>query len=92
VAIRGKIGLVEKKSVRLGRAMAKDREYWKRKEHFDKYGVWPASAKKAPLSAAQGADKAAKPVIRDTNLSLQYDNDGNPIHGEPGGYTKDGGH
>lgn len=72
--------------------MAKDREYWKRKEHFDKYGVWPASAKKAPLSAAQGADKASKPVIRDTNLSLQYDNDGNPIETEPTGYCKYCGH
>jgi hypothetical protein len=69
--------------------MPKDREYWKRKEHFDKYGVWPAKAKAAPLSVAQ--QNAPKPM-RETDLSRQYDNDGNPRYSEPSGYTQDGGH
>lgn len=56
--------------------MPKDRDYWKRKEHFEKYGVWPAKAEKAPLSKVQ-QEPAQKPM-RDTELSRQYDNDGNP--------------
>lgn len=41
------------------------------------------------LSKAQAT---AKQVVRETNLSTQYDNDGNPYDSEPKGYTKDGGH
>jgi hypothetical protein len=61
--------------------MPKDREYWKRKEHFDKYGVWPKSSKPAsPLSQAQQQPKEAPKFMRDTELSKQYDNDGNPYN------------
>ncbi|CAB4123877.1 hypothetical protein UFOVP46_113 [uncultured Caudovirales phage] len=41
------------------------------------------------LSKAQAT---AKPVVRETNLSAQYDNDGNPYPTEPKGYTTSGGH
>ena len=40
-------------------------------------------------------EKAPSPLSRvqhPTNLSLQYDNDGNAIHHEPSGYAKDSGH
>lgn len=55
---------------------------------------------KAKVSAlkkkkAAEAQKPASPLSRvqhDTNLSRQYDNDGNPYPTEPKGYTADGGH
>ena len=49
----------------------------------------PIKAKKAPLSVAQ--QNASKPMSQ-TELSRQYDNDGNPIYSEPKGYCKDCGH
>lgn len=38
------------------------------------------------------ASSALSRVQLDTNLSRQYDNDGNPYPTEPKGYTADGGH
>lgn len=49
----------------------------------------PVKATKAPLSQAQ--QNASKPV-HDTNLSMQYDNDGNAIYKEPKGHAINGGH
>lgn len=48
-----------------------------------------------PVKRRKKVVKASPVVSRvqlDTNLSRQYDNDGNAIHGEPKGYTTDGGH
>lgn len=59
---------------------------------FDRFAHRAIS--KAQLAAAKKAKKvkpaSGAPVA--TNLSLQYDNDGNPVEHEPKGYTSTGGH
>lgn len=55
-------------------------------------------AKRGTTAGKEAAKKAAAPLPRlnaaqfQTNLSKQYDNDGNPYPTEPKGYTRDGGH
>jgi DNA-binding GntR family transcriptional regulator len=62
---------------------------------FDNYAHRAIS--KAQAATARKAKQAKKEKLASgapvaTNLSLQYDNDGNPVEHEPKGYTSNGGH
>jgi len=47
--------------------MAKNREYWARKEHFERTGSWPETPKQR-AAREEGPTEAAHPVVSSAQL------------------------
>lgn len=51
--------------------MARGKDYWERKEHFEKYGTWPATPKQEKEAIAKNA-KGRETFERFKNPNLSW--------------------